>query len=252
MQATWVHWLFVLFLCKSTALAVALNVASGTDGSDVQGVAIQNPNSQCPVDTAVNGIHNITVGNLEPFPVFCDAKIAGPGWTVIARRTNEELLFFRDWTAYKGGFGDIRGDFFIGLDKLHAITKSQPQQLYVHVEDFERNTRFARYDDFNIESENDAYRMSRLGAYTGDAGDSMFKCRNQKFTTYDRDNDDWKKGNCAHTRLSPWWHKSCGDSNLFGMYLKGKVNGMQWQGMMWETYRGDYSHKAIQMMVRPR
>ncbi|XP_034666112.1 ficolin-1-like [Drosophila subobscura] len=252
MQATWVHWLLVLFLCKSTGLAVALSVASGTDGSDVQGLAIQNPNSQCPVDTAVNGIHNITVGNLEPFQVSCDAKIAGPGWTVIARRTSEELLFYRNWDSFKRGFGNISGDFFIGLDKLHAITKAQNQELYVYLEDFEGNHRFAQYDEFYIESENEAYRMSKLGRFIGDAGDSLNVHRNQKFTTYDRDNDVKANLNCAVEYMGAWWHKDCHHSNLFGMYLNGSVD-IYAKGMCWKGWRGYYySYKLMQMMVRPK
>ncbi|XP_022220855.2 ficolin-1-like [Drosophila obscura] len=248
----WISWLLVFFLFKSTGFAAEVSVVNGTDSSDIRGLAIQNPNSQCPIDTAINGIHNITVGNLEPFEVFCDAKIAGPGWTVIARRTNGELNFYRRWDEFRRGFGDIRGEFFIGLEKLHAITKSQTQELYVHLEDFEGNQRYTKYNEFHIESENDAFRMSKLGSSTGDAGDSMYKCRAQKFTAYDWDNDQWKKGNCAHDRMSAWWHNSCGDSALFGLYMRGNMPGMKWKGMMWETFRGDYSHRAMQMMVRPK
>ncbi|EDW29184.1 GL18547 [Drosophila persimilis] len=137
------------------------------------------------------------------------------------------------------------------MDKLHAITKSRPQELYVHLEDFDGRTRYAKYNEIIIESENDSYRMSRLGSFSGDAGDSMHKCRNQKFTTYDRDNDSWKKGNCATERRGPWWHQSCGDSNLFGLYVRGTVSGMKWNGVTWDSYRNDYSNKIIQMMVRP-
>ncbi|SPP79550.1 blast:Ryncolin-4 [Drosophila guanche] len=66
---------------------------------------------------------------MDPFQVFCDAKMAGPGWLVIARRTTGDLNFYRNWAEYKRGFGDLAGEFFIGLDKLHAITKSQTHQL---------------------------------------------------------------------------------------------------------------------------
>ncbi|XP_041451848.1 ficolin-1-like [Drosophila obscura] len=160
---------------------------------DIEVLAIQNPNSQCPLGPRSHGIYTVILPSIDPFKVSCDENIADPGWTVIARRTNGELNFLRNWMEYKSGFGDLRGDFSIGLD---AITKSQTQELYVHLEGFKGNTRFARYDEFYIESENDLYRMSKLGAYTGYAGDSMYKCTNQQFTTYDRDNDR-SGGNCG-------------------------------------------------------
>ncbi|SPP82304.1 ficolin-1-like [Drosophila guanche] len=233
-KCTSIYWLLVFFLCKSTGLAAEVN-----------------PYSHCPLDPRAHGIYTIMMPSMESFQVFCDARIAGPGWTVIARRTNGELNFYRSWEESKRGFGDLGGNFFIGLDKLHAITKSETHELYVHLEDFEGNTRYAKYDEFLIESEKESYKMSKLGAYSGDAGDSMFKCRNQKFTTYDRDNDQWPEGNCAHDRMSPWWHLKCGESSLFGMYMRGATEpGMLWKGVRWAAFHGDYSHKVMQMMVR--
>ncbi|XP_034667581.1 angiopoietin-related protein 1 [Drosophila subobscura] len=116
------------------------------------------------------------------------------GWTVIARHTNKFLSFYRDWEDSMEGFGDISGDFFIGLDMLHAITKSQNQELCIHLEDFEESTRYPQYDEFQIESENDLYRLTKLGSFRGDAGDAMTYSKNQKFTTYDNDNDGEARG----------------------------------------------------------
>ncbi|XP_041448259.1 ficolin-1-like [Drosophila obscura] len=251
----WIYGLLVFFLCKSsTGLAdVEVRVINETDSTDIQKLYLDNPYSHCPNDPSAHGIYTVQVGELDPFQVSCDAKMAGPGWTVIARRTNKKLHFFRDWEEYKRGFGDITGDFFIGLVRLHAITKSQTQELYVHLEDFEGNTRYAQYDEFHIESENESYRMSKLGAFTGDAGDSMTYHKNENFSTYDRDNDN-NSGNCAVERMGAWWYDSCTSSNLFGMYLNGNVpSGMEKKGINWYSFRGDrYSHRAIQMMVRPK
>lgn len=127
---------------------------------------------------------------------------------MIARRTSNQLNFFLGWEDYKKGFGDLTKDFFIGLDKLHAITKSQPHVLYIHLEDFEGQTRYAHYDDFFVESENQFYAMTKLGRFTGDAGDSLIQNKNQNFSTYDRDNDAWDK-NCAVEYMGPWWHINC-------------------------------------------
>ncbi|XP_068150792.1 ficolin-1-like [Drosophila tropicalis] len=199
------------------------------------------------------GIFEITVPGLDPFPVMCDAKIAGAGWTVIASRSNVNLNFFRNWTEYKRGFGDLSGDFFIGLDKLHAITKSQSHELYIHLEDFSGVTRFAQYDDFYIENENVLYKMTKLGTATGDAGDSLKRHKGHKFSTYDRDHDSTSE-NCALTRLGAWWYDTCTDSNLFGIYFSGTyASSMDLKGMFWSGWHGSsYSYKTMKMMVRPK
>ncbi|XP_068150789.1 ficolin-2-like [Drosophila tropicalis] len=205
-----------------------------------------------PMAFGVEGIFEITVPGLDPFPVLCDAQIAGAGYTVIASRSNVELNFFRNWTEYKRGFGDLSGDFFIGLDKLHAITKSQTQELYVHLEDFEGNTRFARYDEFYIESENESYKMSKLGTFTGDAGDSLRPHQDQMFTTYDNDNDTDANNNCALTRFGAWWYGGCTSSNLFGMYYVGPSASYA-GGVVWYRWRGtNYSYKTMKMLLRPK
>jgi len=45
--------------------------------------------------------------------------------------------FYRNWTAYKNGFGDMDGEIFLGLDKIHALTTERKQELLVVFEDFE-------------------------------------------------------------------------------------------------------------------
>ncbi|EDX03945.1 techylectin-5B [Drosophila simulans] len=209
--------------------------------------------SHCPTYPSAHGIYTVQVLGLEPFQVSCDTEIAGTGWTVMARRTSNKLNFFRSWAEYKNGFGQLDGDFFIGLDKLHAITKSQPHELYIHLEDFEGQTRYAHYDEFFVESENKFYAMTKLGGFTGDAGDSMMHNRNQNFSTFDRDNDGWHK-NCAEEYVGAWWHVNCTYSNLFGIYVKGDEGQyFQWKGIVWHSWRNEsYSYKVMQMMVRPK
>ncbi|KAL7739101.1 hypothetical protein ACLKA6_013716 [Drosophila palustris] len=201
-----------------------------------------------------NGNYTIKVFGLEPFEVLCDSDLAGPGWTVIASRSNIELNFFRNWAEYKRGFGNLTGDFFIGLDKLHAITVSQPHELYIYLEDFEGNKRFARYDEFQIGNETDKYAMSKLGTYVGDMGDSLRAHVNKKFTTYDSDNDDDANKNCAITNMGAWWYGCDVYSNLFGLYLNGAhANTLDYKGICWYLWgKAAYSYKVMRMMVKPK
>ncbi|KAM8701534.1 hypothetical protein ACLKA7_002415 [Drosophila subpalustris] len=210
----------------------------------------------CPTYSNSNGITTIEVPGLEPFDVLCNSDLAGPGWTVIASRSSSDLNFFRNWTEYKRGFGNLAGDFFVGLDKLHAITVSQPHELYIYLEDFDGNKRFARYDEFLIGNETDKYVMAKLGKYVGDMGDSLTYHANMKFSTYDNDSS---QGNCAVMRMGAGWYNNCYNSasapnyssnNLFGLYLNGSLGDiLKWKGMYWYSWRGaQYSNKVMSMM----
>lgn len=158
-----------------------------------------------------SGIHTIRVPGMAPFPVACDNCLAGYGWLVIQRRFNGSLNFYRNWKEYREGFGNLNGEFFIGLEKLRAITALEPFELYVALEDFNGTTRSAKFDEFAIGNEEDGYALNVLGAYTGNAGDSLRSHRKMKFSTYDRDNDREFHRNCAFLHVGAWWYNSCVD-----------------------------------------
>lgn len=118
--------------------------------------------------------------------------------------------FFRNWNEYKAGFGDIEGEFFIGLEKLHALTSTlKPVELLVQLEDFENVTKYAKYDDFEIGSETEYYKLTKLGAFAGDAGDSLRSHLGYNFTTKDSDNDANPQKNCAVSFTAGWWYTNC-------------------------------------------
>ncbi|KAF0293998.1 Fibrinogen C domain-containing protein 1-A [Amphibalanus amphitrite] len=131
-------------------------------------------------------------GRRSPVEAFCDMETDGGGWTVFQRR--EDILpredFYRNWAEYKDGFGDLTGEFWMGLEKLWLLTGTMGRQyeLRVDLEDFDGEKRYARYKDFRISSEFDGYRVTG-GNYTGNAGDSMRTHFGQKFSTRDKDQD---------------------------------------------------------------
>jgi len=57
-----------------------------------------------------------------------------------------------------------------GNDNLHLLTSDGRQQLLVDMEDLEGNTRYAEYDNFKVGSEQEMYKLSSLGVYSGNAG----------------------------------------------------------------------------------
>nr|XP_058952653.1 microfibril-associated glycoprotein 4-like [Pocillopora verrucosa] len=195
-----------------------------------------------------DGVYTIKPDNLPAFDVFCDQTTDGGGWTVFQKRLNGSVDFYRYWNDYKCGFGDLKSEFWLGLDKIHRLTSNDSNMLRVDLEDFEGNTAYAEYNTFHVKSENDKYRLIR-GSYSGNASSSL--SHDRPFTTRDRDNDHDTKRNCAIAFNGAWWYSACHASNLNGLYLRGNhssyANGVNWKG--WKGYH--YSLKRTEMKIRP-
>ncbi|XP_037813682.1 ryncolin-1-like, partial [Lucilia sericata] len=191
----------------------------------------------------------------KPFYVSCDNQTDGGGWTVIQRRINGSVDFYRKWSEYKMGFGDIEGEFFIGLDKLHALTTElQPVELLIQLKDFNNTLTYAKYAEFIVEDELENYKLLKVGKYSGNATDSFSPHQGYMFTTKDRDNDlDTNEKNCAEYFKSAWWFHACFNSNLNGKYHAKEVSTNTNFGICWNSSRGcKHSLKFVQMMIRPK
>jgi len=147
------------------------------------------------------------------------------GWITIHQHLNSSFKWNRTWAEYKAGFGSIDADFWLGLEKMHLLTSSQPYRLRVELQDRSTNLWYsAEYWSFKIGDElNDKYRLEVAG-YSGDAGDSLRYEDNyngngksgklyhngMKFTTIDQDNDLAPNYNCAPVRGGGgWWYNHC-------------------------------------------
>jgi hypothetical protein len=82
------------------------------------------------------------------------------GWTLFQRRQNASVNFYRGWQAYKNGFGDLNGNFWLGLDKIHRLAKSGQNVLRVDLMDFDNDTAHAKYGRFSVASEFDNYALN--------------------------------------------------------------------------------------------
>ena len=52
----------------------------------------------------------------------------GGGWTYFIHRYNGLLDFYLKWNDYKIGFGDLRGEHWLGLEHLHHLTGKASKQ----------------------------------------------------------------------------------------------------------------------------
>ncbi|XP_049295180.1 microfibril-associated glycoprotein 4-like [Anopheles funestus] len=173
----------------------------------------------------------------------------GGNWIVFQRRFNGSVDFYRNWNEYKDGFGNLRGEHWLGLEKLYSILKTRQHELLIVLEDFDGVIAYAHYDDFKIGDESEKYMIKSVGQYNGTAGDSFSYHKDGLFTTFDQNNDK-ATYNCAQAYAGAWWFKSCYNSHLNGEYLHGKSN--RHAGIIWFKFRGlSHSLKRTKMMVKP-
>ena len=76
------------------------------------------------------------------------------------KRLDGSVNFYRGWNDYKLGFGNLNGEFWLGLDKINRLTKSARNRLRVDLEDTKGKTAYAVYDHFAVTSERSKYQLS--------------------------------------------------------------------------------------------
>ena len=114
--------------------------------------------------------------------MFCDQTTAGGGWTVFQKRLDGSVDFYRGWDDYKRGFGNLNGEFWLGLDKIHRLTKER-SRLRVDLEDLNGNTAYADYSVFGVSSERSKYKLS-LGTYSGMYFDTSISTQKKKSSIF--------------------------------------------------------------------
>ncbi|XP_075948123.1 microfibril-associated glycoprotein 4-like [Anarhichas minor] len=202
-------------------------------------------------NTSSSGVHTIYPGGpTTPLHVYCDMDTDGGRWTVFQRRIDGTENFFRPWKNYKTGFGNVAGEYWLGLENLFLLTMRKKNELRVDMEDWEAGKASAQYSSFSIDSEYAGYQF-HLGSFTGGAaGDSLEEHNNMKFTTFDKDQDQWDK-NCAQHFLGGFWYGKCHSANPTGMYAPHGAIAYDSVLNIWRTWKGpNYSLKTIAMKIR--
>ncbi|MEQ2233099.1 hypothetical protein ILYODFUR_018392 [Ilyodon furcidens] len=166
----------------------------------------------------VSGIYTIQPENSKPFNVLCEMTPGG-GWTIIQKRQDGSQNFNQLWESYRKGFGNLNGEFWLGLDHIHSLSKQGEYVLQVELSDEVGQRQTGRYR-FQVYGEERMFALhlqqdtspgvQKRIVSTGASG--------LPFSTADRDNDLAAEINCAEKLSGGWWFSSCGESNLNGKY----------------------------------
>ncbi|GFR91130.1 ficolin-1, partial [Elysia marginata] len=123
--------------------------------------------------------------------ILCDTETDGGGWIVI-----QIFIVTGLTTRTVNGFGNLRGDFWLGNDAIHNLTSKEDCELRI---------------DLVIDNE-DFYAKYRLevGDHSGtldvlDTANALSRYNGQGFSTHDRDNDR-SSDNLAVKYHGAWWY----------------------------------------------
>ncbi|KAJ8022040.1 Fibrinogen C domain-containing protein 1-B [Holothuria leucospilota] len=112
----------------------------------------------------------------SPFDVYCNMSHDG-GWTVFQRRVNGSVDFqFREWEAYKEGFGFPSHELWLGNEKLFLLTNQKNYKLRVDYVDRDGVPYYMNYDLFRVGNETTNYQLELLGAFTGNSDNFITQC----------------------------------------------------------------------------
>ena len=77
---------------------------------------------------------------------------------VFQQRLDGSVNFYRGWAAYKSGFGKLEGEFWLGNDNIHLLTKHHDQKLKIELR-YHQEVEYADYSEFCVANEDLKYKL---------------------------------------------------------------------------------------------
>ncbi|XP_020663412.3 angiopoietin-related protein 3 isoform X1 [Pogona vitticeps] len=199
-----------------------------------------------------SGIYSIKPKGSKAFNVYCEMK-TDSSWTVIQNRSDGSLDFNQTWENYLNGFGNLGGEFWLGLHKIYSIVDQADYLLRIELEDWKANKRYIEYT-ITIGGPETDYTIL-LFRITGNIPNALPEQKEIKFSTKDHRNNTERKLSCPESDSGGWWYSACGETNLNGKYIrtssKGKLQKRR-KGLYWKPQNGrPYLLKSTKLMIHP-
>ncbi|KAL6108164.1 angptl4 [Pungitius sinensis] len=191
----------------------------------------------------VSGVYKIQPQNSQPFNVFCEMTSEG-GWTVIQKRHDGSENFNQLWESYKKGFGNLEGEFWLGLENIWALSSQGQHVLQVELSDCAGERQHEARYRFRLEGEEKKFALHLEQEASSGAQEIITTPKESglPFSTADRDNDLASDVNCAALLSGGWWFSDCGGSNLNGRYPRRQCalrrQPSRRRALFWTSTRG--------------
>ena len=181
--------------------------------------------------------------NLKLF-AHCDMETDGGKWLVIQRRINGSVNFYRNWTDYVSGFGDLEGEFWYGLETIYCLTTREDVELRIELGNGTKPSIVWTYQLFKVGGAETNYQLTiGQGQGVGSTHDAMADHNGMSFSTPGHENNPHGI-NCAVLHGGAWWYNACHQANLNANYTSSNPswnNGSRW-----------VKFTKIQMKIRPK
>ena len=120
--------------------------------------------SFCCLKTGMASATGIIIHHHElELQAYCNMDTDGGGWTVFQRRQDGSESFLRGHSEYIAGFGDLNGEFWLGLDAIHCLAPTQSDRsvttLRVDLRDSQGNPGNATFETFGILNSDTQYEL---------------------------------------------------------------------------------------------
>ena len=113
---------------------------------------------------------------------------------------NPEQFFAKDFKEYEAGFGSKEKEFWIGLKKLSELTSAGKWQLKVNILTWTGETYQATFNSFKVlEGPRYELQIAEYDRFSTLPERILLYSNGKAFSTYDNDQDTYKKGSCSKT-----------------------------------------------------
>ena len=90
------------------------------------------------------------------------------------KRFDGSVDFYRNWAEYRDGFGDLKGEFWLGNDRVSKMTQQGDWELRVDMGDWSTPMvkAYAKYNKFRLGSSTESYTLQLdKNSFNGTAGE---------------------------------------------------------------------------------
>ncbi|XP_069114633.1 uncharacterized protein [Argopecten irradians] len=169
-----------------------------------------------------SGNYTIHPDNGTGYDVYCDMQDGDGGWIVIQHRFDGSEMFNRSFADYENGFGDLNGEFWLGLEKISKLSNPERKVRFL-LQSYNGTWLTLEYGNFSVANASQQYTLTVSNHISGFDSETFEYNSGEKFYTYDNDNPTY----CAVRRFGGWWFGSCTYLNINGEYgLKFDESGI--------------------------